>query len=288
MNRSLFTKLVSLTLIFATLLSIVSCGKNGLGNDSRKVTALDPWFDAKVYSIEPCLDPDGKEIEYKAQKLAGSDDNYIVVFSYGYYTQSLYSEDYDSSDNSYYLVTVVDQNTGDMINTMSLNEYISGNGFIMDVEYINDVITSTVYVEDESGGGILEIDNDVLTGEKLCERNLGKLDGSSGSKSRFKVGQYNIIAEQTYDPIMFYPYFCLKISSSEGIESYVELKKERTGLWYIPIIIPIDEGKILVPITQTSTNNPVLFEIDVNKSQAIEVNINDYDWIDFGRITTGY
>ena len=85
MNRSLFTKLVSLTLIFATVLSIVSCGKKGLGNAGRKVMALDPWFDAKVYSIEPYLDSDGKEIEYKAQKLAGSDDNYIVVFSYGYY-----------------------------------------------------------------------------------------------------------------------------------------------------------------------------------------------------------
>ena len=288
MNRSLFTKLVSLTLIFATVLSIVSCGKKGLGNAGRKVMALDPWFDAKVYSIEPYLDSDGKEIEYKAQKLAGSDDNYIVVFSYGYYAHPVYSEEYDSSDYSYYLVTVVDRNTGDMIDTINLNKYISGNGFIMDVEYVNDIITSTVYFENESGGGILEVDNDVLTGEKLCERNLGKLDGSSGSKSRFKVGQYNIIAEQTYDLATCYSYFCLKITSSEGSESHVELKKERTGLWYIPIIMPIDEGKILVPITQTSTNNPVLFEIDVNKSQAIEVNINDYDWIDFGRITTGY
>ena len=85
MRRTLFSKTVSLVLLPAMLLSIASCGKRSSGKAARKIAPEDPWFDAKIYNIEPDLDTGGKEIDYSTRKLAGADDKYIVVFSQGSY-----------------------------------------------------------------------------------------------------------------------------------------------------------------------------------------------------------
>ena len=66
------------------LLSIASCGKKVSGKKTRKIASEDPWFNAKVYNIDPDFnDEGGKVIEYGQQKLVGIDDKYIAVFSNG-------------------------------------------------------------------------------------------------------------------------------------------------------------------------------------------------------------
>ena len=97
------------------------------------------------------------------QQLAGADDKYIVVFSYGYYVNPNPNKEYYTSDYSYYMAIVIDRNTGDMINTLDYGQYLSGNGFISDVKYYNGKITSKVYIEDEKGGRTVEMDNDSVS-----------------------------------------------------------------------------------------------------------------------------
>ena len=287
MKSALLSKTISLVVIFAMLLFMVSCYKKSPGKKTRKIAADDPWFDAKVYNIEPDLDSEGKIIEYKQQKLAGADDKYIVVYSNGYYVRPDNNVDYNSRDYSFYLVTIVDRNNGDKLRTIDLNQYLSDEGFVFDVEYFNGKVTSTIYNFVGYSQVICEVDNDILTGKKLAERNLGENDGT-GEKIRFNVGKYKVQAESIYDNTSQDPYYFLKIFSPEGEEFNVELRKDCTGLLYIPIIVPLDDARILVPVTQTTTNIPVYFEIDIKAEKAIEVDGNDYDWIDFKSITNGY
>ena len=245
MKNKLINKILSLILISAMLLPAASCGKKTSGKAEKKIASDDPWFDSKVYSIKPDLDTGGKEINFSMQQLAGADDKYIVVFSYGYYVNPNPNKEYYTSDYSYYMAIVIDRNTGDMINTLDYGQYLSGNGFISDVKYYNGKITSKVYIEDEKGGRTVEMDNDVLTGKKLDERT---------------------------------------IIPSEGKEYNVKLKKEHTDLYSVSVVLPLDEDRLLVPVMSTSTNIPVFFEVDLKAAKAVEVDGKDYDWIDFDRV----
>ncbi len=284
MKRTIVSRTISFALILAMMFSIASCGKKQAGKTARKRAPEDPWFDAKVYNIEPDLDTGGKEIDYSTQKLAGADDKYIVVFSQGSYILPDNNKEYYTSDYKYFLATVIDRNTGGKINTINLNQYLSGNGYIRDVVYTNGIITSSIYKEDENGGSIAEIDNDILTGKKLSERDLGSSFEVFGDKTRIQAGKYTVLIGAGFDATTFEPYCSLDIFSSQGKECEVKIQKEHKELNTTFVILPLDDDKLLVPFTQTADKVPVFFEVDVKAAKAVEVDGKDYDWIDFKNI----
>ena len=284
MKRAFVSRTISFALILAMMFSIASCGKKQAGKTARKIAPEDPWFDAKVYNIEPDLDTGGKEIDYSTQKLAGADDKYIVVFSQGSYILPDNNKEYYTSDYKYFLATVIDRNTGEKINTINLNQYLSGNGYIRDVVYTNGIITSSIYKEDENGGSLAEIDNDILTGKKLNERDLGSSFEVFGDKTRIQAGKYTVLIGAGFDSTTFEPYCSLDIYSSQGKECNVKIQKEHKELNTTFVILPLDDDKLLVPFTQTADKVPVFFEVDVKAAKAVEVDGKDYDWIDFKNI----
>ena len=284
MKRTIVSRTISFALILAMMFSIASCGKKQAGKTARKIAPEDPWFDAKVYNIEPDLDTGGKEIDYSTQKLAGADDKYIVVFSQGSYILPDNNKEYYTSDYKYFLATVIDRNTGEKINTINLNHYLSGNGYIRDVVYTNGIITSSIYKEDENGGSLAEIDNDILTGKKLNERDLGSSFEVFGDKTRIQAGKYTVLIGAGFDATTFEPYCSLDIYSSQGKECNVKIQKEHKELNTTFVILPLDDDKLLVPFTQTADKVPVFFEVDVKAAKAVEVDGKDYDWIDFKNI----
>ena len=284
MKRTIVSRTISLALIPVMLFSIASCGKKQAGKTARKIAPEDPWFDAKVYNIEPDLDTGGKEIDYSTRKLAGADDKYIVVFSQGSYILPDNNKEYFTSDYRYFLATVIDRNTGKKINTINLNQYLSGNGYVRDIVYLNGIITSSIYKEDENGGSLAEIDNDILTGKKLSERDLGSSFEVFGDKTRVQAGKYTVLIGAGFDSTTFEPYCSLDIFSSQGKECEVKIQKEHKELNTTFVILPLDEDKLLVPFTQTADKVPVFFEVDVKAAKAVEVDGKDYDWIDFKNI----
>ena len=286
MKHKVLSKIISMALIPVMLLSTASCGKKTYGKTARKISSEEPWFNAKVYNIEPDLEADGKVIEYKQQKLAGIDDKYIVVFSNGDFVHPDNNEEYDSRDYSYFIATIVDRNTGDKIRSIDLNQYLSDQGFVSSVEYHNGKITSRIYNYQGESQVVVEVDNDVLTGEKTDERDLGENDGSDEG-CRFNAGKYVIRAESAFDNSTSDSFYILKITSSEGEEHCVEIKKDRIGLWDIPIILSLDGDKLMVPV-KTSTNDLAFFEVDIKAEKAVEVDGKDYDWIDFKTIANGF
>lgn len=284
MKRTIVSRTISLALIPVMLFSIASCGKKQAGKTARKIAPEDPWFDAKVYNIEPDLDTGGKEIDYSTRKLAGADDKYIVVFSQGSYILPDNNKEYFTSDYRYFLATVIDRNTGEKINTINLNQYLSGNGYVRDIVYLNGIITSSIYKEDENGGSLAEIDNDILTGKKLSERDLGSSFEVFGDKTRIQAGKYTVLIGTGFDSTTFEPYCSLDIFSSQGKECEVKIQKEHKELNTTFVILPLDDDKLLVPFTQTADKVPVFFEVDVKAAKAVEVDGKDYDWIDFKNI----
>ncbi|MBR5938423.1 MAG: extracellular solute-binding protein [Clostridiales bacterium] len=291
MRRTSFEKVLSMALVFTILLTLTSCGKKASektgnsGQTHRTITSEDPWFDTKIYSIEPDLDTKGKEIVFREHSLVGTDDKYIVVFTRGYFFQSNFDTEYSVRDHEYCLATVVDRNTGEKIRTVDLQDYLEGDGTITDVSYENGRITSAVQNWSfDYGSSDVEIETDVLTGEVLEKRPVSYSDDFTYDRKRIGIGKYMVMAENMHDLEAYADYYLLTITDSEGKESQVELKKEKTNLSGSAVVLTLSEEKILFTITQTSANVPVHFEVDLKNAKAVEADGKEYDWIDFKEI----
>lgn len=277
MKHVLRNRAVLLTLIFAILFSGASCKRKSVSKEHRKIRPEDPWFDSEVIHIAPDVDTRGKELSYKEQLLLGSDDKNIAVLSRAYL-----AEDNAMENNACSFVTVVDHDTCEEIHTTELNQFLPEHGYIENVGYSHGMITVTV--ADWDNGTLVDIDIDGRTGEKTGEREHRKDQIINGNKSLFRVGKYTVLAGTVFDDDTHDVFFTLDIESSDG-QHHVEVRKENTSFSNIPMILPLEGDRLLVPATPNETNIPLFFEVDIRKEECSEVDGRDYEWIDFGRIS---
>ncbi len=277
MKHVLRNRAVLLTLIFAILFSGASCKRKSASKEHRKIRPEDPWFDSEVIHIAPEVDTRGKELSYKEQSLLGSDDKNIAVLSRAYL-----AEDNTMENNACSFVTVVDHDTYEEIHTTDLNQFLPEHGYIENIGYSHGRITVTV--ADWDNGTLVDIDIDGRTGEKTGEREHRKDQIINGNKSLFRVGKYTVLAGTVFDDDTHDVFFTLDIESSDG-QHHVEVRKENTSFSNIPMILPLEEDRLLVPATPNETNIPLFFEVDIRKEECSEVDGKDYEWIDFGRIS---
>lgn len=277
MKHVLRNRAVLLTLIFAILFSGGSCKRKSASKEHRKIRPEDPWFDSEVIHIAPDVDTRGKELSYKEQLLLGSDDKSIAVLSRAYL-----AEDNAMENNACSFVTVVDHDTYEEIHTTDLNQFLPEHGYIENIGYSHGRITATV--ADWDNGTLVDIDIDGRTGEKIEGREHSKDQIINGNKSLFRVGKYTVHAGTVFDDDTHDVFFTLDIESSDG-QHHVEVRKENTSFSNIPMILPLEEDRLLVPATPNETNIPLFFEVDIRKEECSEVDGRDYEWIDFGRIS---
>ena len=278
MKHVLRNRAVLLTLIFAILFSGASCKMKSASKEHRKIRPEDPWFDSEVIHIAPEVDTRGKELSYKEQLLLGSDDKSIAVLSRAYL-----AEDNAMENNACSFVTVVDHDTYEEIHTTDLNQFLPEHGYIENIGYSHGRITATV--ADWDNGTLVDIDIDGRTGEKTGEREHRNDQIINGNKSLFRVGKYTVLAGTVFDDDTHDVFFTLDIESSDGQHHHIEVGKENTSLSHIPMILPLEEDRLLVPATPNETNIPLFFEVDIRKEECSEVDGKDYEWIDFGRIS---
>ena len=80
-------RIIASALAVSMIMPLAACGKKKAKNGCRsgvKITADMPWYDAKKLDVEVELDQSQK-VEYTYNRLAGADDDYIVVITTGNY-----------------------------------------------------------------------------------------------------------------------------------------------------------------------------------------------------------
>ncbi len=129
MNK-LTSKLVAGMLAASIMLvPLTSCKKKGGSDKSHsgdKITSDTPWFDSKVIDISPEIDQ-SKKLQYAYSQLAGTDDKYIAVYtsgSYEYPTGNIDWETFDYTEYQFETLTVLDRNTGEIVNTLDMESFI--------------------------------------------------------------------------------------------------------------------------------------------------------------------
>lgn len=274
MKKSL-VKILAATLAFAMVLPIAACNKKGSkiekSRSGTKIAETDPWFESKIIEIKPDLKSGSKQVEYSSTKMAGIDDKYAVVYTNGSYK---YTEETTDHDNQFNFISVVDINKGEVLKSFCLDDMRQEFDYFSNVMYKNGVISADLQhfnmLTYETTTISLEIDPE--TGKKISE-NTKEEDGFYYER-RFDLGKYTIYSNTNWDENEISSVLTIKDSEATNI---IELKKAGESIYYIPLIMMIDEKTALVSANTNSST--IYYEIDFNTFTAKEANAKDYEWL---------
>ena len=138
MRRVVCNKTVSVILLFSIVLSIASCSSDN--SKRKKVSADSPWYDAEIIDFKPETRTD-KQVSSLRSVLAGSDEDYIVVYSEGNYRVPDDADELDYRDSYIELVTLIDRGTKQSVKTIDLVKVLGPYDNTFNVNYTNGIIT---------------------------------------------------------------------------------------------------------------------------------------------------
>jgi len=286
-------KVLSVALAASMVLSFAACAKKGgssgrqQSSSGKKISADTPWFEGREVNIDVDIDT-SKPLEYTYSRLAGVDDNYIVVFTSGSYkmpdSNTIDWEHFNYNDYSFYTVTTIDRNTNQTINSVNLNDGLGQSSYIEGATYINGVITvtKTDYNDLTYEMTSTQIDIDPTTGNIIDTRESEYEEGESNSVEKsFQIGDYKVDTSMNWDN-NDESYYNLFVYSSDGDKQKVKVKESGVSIYDIPVILALDKTKALVPASTNS--DPIYFELDLESGNLTKLDAKDYEWLDLNNI----
>ena len=125
-----FLKLCSLIMTISVALSIASCGKsNGNKRDAEIIAEDSPWFESEVIKVDLGIEP-GKDLSTYCAKMAGFDDNSMVILITGTYSSQ------DGTEEPLANLSVLDRQSKD-VRKVDLTNLIGVNDYVNSASYKN-------------------------------------------------------------------------------------------------------------------------------------------------------
>lgn len=268
-------------LIAASMLfSLAACNKKGgsgeKSHSGTKVTADMPWFNSEIIDCDFGVDK-SRETEYIYSSLAGADDKYIAILTYGNYKtpSDVDWENFDYSDYQINILTILDKETHNVVKSYDGSTYFSGNVFVNDAFYHDGKVTLVLNSWDEKTGSQenYELDIDIETGEELDKREVS--EDTYQVARPFKVGDYEVKLLPHWEEKSYYT---VEVISPDGSSKDFEVKEGKMDIYQISTIFPLSDTKVVLP---AETNEGALyFEIDLKSGTMTKADEKEYDWID--------
>ena len=284
-------KVMSAVLTVSMALSFAACGKKDTGKETgsasgkggteevlsgSKISADSPWFDSTMNEIIPAVNTGRKMASAPFSRLSGADDKYIVALTTGDYDipANFNWENYRYSDFAIVTLSVVDRNTKQVKNTIDLIGMFSEASCIEKVLYRNGKISVyyTIYDPYTNTAVYREAELDPSTGDILNEKDIS---GYSLPDRTFDIGDYLVETGMIWEEVS---YFKLIITSSDGERKEVVINDNNSDLYDIPLILPVDGSKALVPCE--GKNGMIYYTVDLETGALTSENAKDYEWLD--------
>ena len=288
MNK-LAIRLIASALAVSMIMPLAACkkkAKNG-SRSGTKITSDSPWYDTKVIDIDIELDPD-RSIEYTYKRMAGADDDYMVILTTGNYRmpENLDWDEYNYKDYEIAKLTVFDRQTCETVNDIDLCSTMTDSDYVEDASYADGTITAIFNTYDEITWEVVrkEVDYDVETGKITDTRELEDSDYSNIERT-FTLGDYRVDTELHWEDLAWYS---LYIYDKDGNKQTVELQGSNGEEYYdIPVIFLISESTALVPATSQKSDK-YFFELDLTNGKMTKVDNKEYDWLDLNSIYSAF
>ncbi len=266
-----FLKLCSLIMTISVALSIASCGKSkGNRRDAEIIAEDSPWFESEVINVDLGIDTSKELMSYEA-KMAGFDDKYMVILCTGTY----WSQSDTNAGDPFANISILDRETKE-IKKFSLTDTLGENDYVDGGSYKDGKLTLQVNTYDPKtySVSVMDKDVDITTGEILDSRKHN-ISENNYSAISYEIGEY--IVETNLKGIDTNPKVVLTWSSSAGDKNQVEIKGDNNILYGVPVILPITDTRILVPVY--SERDTLFYEIDLKEGTLKDLDAKDYEWL---------
>ena len=264
-------KLCSMVMIISVALSIASCGKSkGNKRDAEIIAEDSPWFESEVIKVDSGIDTGKDLLTYEAKMIGFDDKNMVILFTGTYWPQS----DTDAGE-PFANISVLDRETKE-VKKFSLADTLGENDHVNGGSYKDGKLTLQINTYDPKtySVSIVDKDVDISTGEIL---DSVKQDNSevNFSANSYEIGKYSVKVVvkgmDTNSKVV------LTWSSSGGDEKQIEIKAENNILYDVPVILPIKDTRILVPVY--SERETLFYEIDLKEGTLNSLDAKDYEWL---------
>lgn len=280
--KRLFLNLCSLVLIMSVALSIASCGKTKSNKRDAEIIAEDsPWFESEVINVDLGIDTSKELMSYEA-KMTGFDDKYMVIL----FTGSYWSQSDTDAGEPFANISVLDRETKE-VKTFGLADMLGENDYVNEGTYKDGKLTLQINTSDPKTYSVSVVDKDIdiLTGEILNTRKHDNREVNFSANS-YEIGDYSV--ETALKGMDSNPKVVLTWSSSNDDKNQVEIKGDNNILYGVPVILPIKDTRILVPVY--SERETLFYEIDLKDGTLNSLDAKDYEWLrleEMGAIFTG-
>lgn len=277
-------KVVSVVLVSAMLLAAVSCGKNTREKEpklsGKVITEDDPWFDYEIRNVKIGTDPD-KRIENDFTRIAGLDDRYIVLFTSGNYRMPAWDETddaaYDYSDSYIAVITVIDKDTKDVVNSINLYDLILKNTHVDNPVYSNGKISLKIagYNMETRKNITKDLEIDPLTGKIIdTHEEEGQYDYMSFCEI---IGEYRVECVTVFSDDGYTSYDILRIISADGSIESIDTRDIGKDIG-ISSAFPLSDTTALLDVYEGYQF--VQYELDLKNAKIKKAGPDDYEWLD--------
>ena len=274
-----FLKLCSLIMTISVALSIASCGKTkGNKRDAEIIAEDSPWYDSEVVTVDLGINT-GETISNYAVQLAGSDEKNIVVFVNGEYAND--AEDTNTGNKSFAYLKICNRDTKE-ITTVDMMTALDGWSYVENVIYSDGKLTLKGNYYDPKTYDVtrMERDVDVESGNVLDTREISK-DSPESAKVSFDLGEYEVGVDIQTDELKR-GFGRLVVTSSKGNPEEIIIKEEGVDFYKIPIVLPLSESSILVPVITDDGNR--FYELNLKTTEVRSLESKDYEWLDLNLV----
>ena len=277
--KKIMRKTVTAVLAVSMLFSMASCASKKSGKSGARggtlISEKSPWFNTRTIEVTTGVD-ESREIDYVYSQMAGTDDKNMVVYTQGNYR---IPNDFNWETGNYYdyliaNLSVIDRATTETVKTINIKEFLNANEYADTVIYRNGKITVSASSYDEKTYAMTyrEIDIDPATGNVTDTRVKEESNQVTGV---FDIGDYQL--ETTADWSGETAAYNVYITSPDGSKDKVEIKDEKTNIYSVDSVIPIDDKNILIPAS--ADIGYAFYELNLETKQIAKADSEEYEWL---------
>lgn len=269
-----------IALIISMQFSIASCNKGNNGIIDKTVSADAPWFNGEIVDVELGLDPQ-RAIEDMFPRLAGADDNNIVVFVDGDYKVTDWNKVKTNADFAIKNISVINRDTKQLKKTIDLYRILEPTDWPETALYIDGKLIVKCESWESETNRYYKRDYYIdLETETIIDTLVYELDNNLQYSGSYSIGEYRIETmlcfgrEKKHCPLKVY------LPNRSVIDIDVAVPGE--DVYEVPVVLAIDNDTALIPAAMERSYK--FFKLDLATGNLSEVNSKDYEWLDVDRL----
>lgn len=270
------------------MISITSCSisnRNSLNvkRSGSLITPDSPWYYGEVLEVDLGIDKN-RTVESLRQSLAGVDSKSIYIFTDGRYKVD-WNTVKSNTDFAIKNISIIDRATRKTHKIIDLYTVLDSTDWPEQAIYSNEQLIVKCESWDSKSDTYSKKDYYInLETEKVIGTYEFELDYNLQYWGSYSVGEFRI--ESICDLRSEKEKFLLRVYSSKGFLTEIEIKEPEKDIFDIPVILALNDNTALIPAAME--RDYTYYTLDLNTYKVSTANARDFEWLDLEQLTSSH